>query len=160
VRAKHLREANALLREEVRLLREEVLALREQARGRQDSMVGDRMFSASLATRCPYVCTVRLRAGVTTREDGWRCGEGSGHPGGHVLYDAEGEQVLYTGPSWSLREYLDLWDPRYLPDAHQADLVATPRQTPEQRVGLPRNPRPEPSIVRVEIQGSPREEHP
>ena len=48
----------------------------------------------------PSRCPMRATDPITTRhlrDDGWRCGHEAGHSGGHTLYSAEGESVLYAG---------------------------------------------------------------
>lgn len=48
----------------------------------------------------PSRCPMRATDPITTRhprDDGWRCGYGAGHSGGHTLYSAEGESVLFAG---------------------------------------------------------------
>ena len=48
----------------------------------------------------PSRCPMRATDPTTTRrprDDGWRCGDEAGHSGGHTLYSAEGESVLFAG---------------------------------------------------------------
>jgi len=73
--------------------------------------------------RCPYVCTDSITKWYS-RDDGWRCGKEEDHPSGHVLYDADGEHVIYNGTSgWRLPE----------PEGTFLDALMTP--SPEDKVG-------------------------
>lgn len=53
--------------------------------------------SISDGGRCHWLATVDM---PYQREDGWRCGQVSGHGGSHILYSADGDRVLSTFGMW------------------------------------------------------------